>query len=166
MSSRALPPPLCRLAILLGVALCLATGIARADVATIGDMTACNQEAREGSRNRSASRPRRTRLTRRLLAWSVTARRALRQRRRPSRNRRILRSTGCMSRGQPTPRIGRRTVCACDRGDSSERLLRGAGARTISDVGRRTSRVSPRARSGSPGEKAASHRARPPLRAY
>jgi len=55
MSSRALPQPRCRLAILLGVALCLATGIARADVATIGDMTACNQQAREGSPNRSAS---------------------------------------------------------------------------------------------------------------
>jgi hypothetical protein len=55
MSSRALPRPLCRLAVLFGVALCLASGIARADVPTIGDMTACNQEAREGSRNRSAS---------------------------------------------------------------------------------------------------------------
>jgi len=55
MSSRALPRPLCRRAVLFGVALCLASGIARADVPTIGDMTACNQEAREGSRNRSAS---------------------------------------------------------------------------------------------------------------
>ena len=44
-----------RIVILLGVALHLAAGIARADVPTIADMTACNQEAREGPRNRSTS---------------------------------------------------------------------------------------------------------------
>ncbi len=42
-------------ATVLGVALCLAAGIAHADVPTVGDMTACNQEARVGSRNSSAS---------------------------------------------------------------------------------------------------------------
>src|SRR4029453_1845045 len=42
-------------ATLLGVAFYLSSGVAGADVPTIGDMTACNQEAREGSRNRSAS---------------------------------------------------------------------------------------------------------------
>jgi hypothetical protein len=36
----------------------------------------------------------------------------------PSRSRRVLRSTGWMPTGQPTPRIERRTVCACERGDS------------------------------------------------
>lgn len=46
---------LLRIVILLGVALHLASGIAHADVPTIGDMTACNQEAREGPRNRSTS---------------------------------------------------------------------------------------------------------------
>lgn len=55
MSARALPRPMCGVAALLGMALCLAPGIARADVPTIDDMTACNQQAREGSRNRSAS---------------------------------------------------------------------------------------------------------------
>ena len=43
------------IAIILGVALHLASVIAHADVPTIGDMSACNQEAREGYRNRSAS---------------------------------------------------------------------------------------------------------------
>lgn len=42
-------------ATLLSVTLCLAAGIAHADVPTVGDMTACNQEARVGSRDRSAS---------------------------------------------------------------------------------------------------------------
>jgi len=55
MSSRALPRPKCGVAALLGVALCLASGIARADVPTVDDMTACNQQAREGVRSRSAS---------------------------------------------------------------------------------------------------------------
>jgi len=55
MSSRALLGPTRGVAILLGVALYLAPGIAHADVPTVGDMTACNQEARDGSRQRSAS---------------------------------------------------------------------------------------------------------------
>jgi hypothetical protein len=42
-------------ATLLGVAFYLLSGVAGADVPTSGDMAACNQEAREGSRDRSAS---------------------------------------------------------------------------------------------------------------
>jgi hypothetical protein len=55
MNTRLLRRPARGVASLLGVALCLASGIARADVPTIGDMIACNQEAREGSRSRYAS---------------------------------------------------------------------------------------------------------------
>lgn len=55
MISRALLRPTRRVAIVLGVALHLGAVIVHADVPTIADMTACNQEAREGSRDRSAS---------------------------------------------------------------------------------------------------------------
>jgi hypothetical protein len=55
MISRALLRPR-RVAIVLGMALHLGSAIiVQADVPTIADMTACNQEAREGSRDRSAS---------------------------------------------------------------------------------------------------------------
>ena len=55
MISRALLRPTRRVAIILGMALHLGSVIVHADVPTIGDMTACNQEAREGFRDRSAS---------------------------------------------------------------------------------------------------------------
>ncbi|PYN26930.1 MAG: hypothetical protein DMD76_09020 [Candidatus Rokuibacteriota bacterium] len=55
MISRALLWPMRRVAIVLGVALHLGSVIVHADVPTIADMTACNQEAREESRDRSAS---------------------------------------------------------------------------------------------------------------
>jgi hypothetical protein len=55
MISRALLWPTGRVAIVLGVALHLGSVIVHADVPTIADMTACNQEAREESRDRSAS---------------------------------------------------------------------------------------------------------------
>jgi hypothetical protein len=55
MISRALLWPMRRVAILLGVALHLGAIIVHADVPTVADMTACNQEAREESRDRSAS---------------------------------------------------------------------------------------------------------------
>ena len=55
MISRALLRPTRRVAVVLGVALHLSSVIVHADVPTIADMTACNQEAREGSRDRSAS---------------------------------------------------------------------------------------------------------------
>ena len=55
MSARALLGPTRGVAILLGVALYLTPGIAHADVPTVGDMTACNQEARDGSQQRSTS---------------------------------------------------------------------------------------------------------------
>jgi hypothetical protein len=55
MIVRALLQPARRVAIVLGVALHLGPVIVHADVPTIADMTACNQEAREGSRDRSAS---------------------------------------------------------------------------------------------------------------
>jgi hypothetical protein len=55
MISRALLRPTRRVAIALGVTLHLGSVIVHADVPTIADMTACNQEAREGSRDRSAS---------------------------------------------------------------------------------------------------------------
>ncbi len=55
MISRALLRPMRRVAIVLGVALHLGAVIAHADVPTIADMTACNQEAREGFRDRSTS---------------------------------------------------------------------------------------------------------------
>ena len=52
MISRALSG---RVAIVLGVALHLGSVAVHADVPTMADMTACNQEAREGSRDRSTS---------------------------------------------------------------------------------------------------------------
>jgi hypothetical protein len=55
MISRALLRPTRRVAIVLGVALHLGSAIVHADVPTTVDMTACNQEAREESRDRSAS---------------------------------------------------------------------------------------------------------------
>ena len=55
MISRALPWPMRCVAIVLGVSLHLSAAIVHADVPTIADMTACNQEAREESRDRSAS---------------------------------------------------------------------------------------------------------------
>lgn len=55
MNSHALLSPTWRVGTLLGVTLCLASGVTHADVPTIADMTACNQEAREGFRSRSAS---------------------------------------------------------------------------------------------------------------
>jgi len=58
-------------------------------------------------------------LTRRPLAGSVLAQRPFQGRQEPSRSRRIRRSTGWMPTGQPTPRIGQRTVCACEKRDSS-----------------------------------------------
>jgi len=56
---------------------------------------------------------------RRRLAGSVPAQRPFQARQEPPRSRRIHRSTGWMPRGPPTPRIERRTGCACERGDSS-----------------------------------------------
>ena len=53
--SRALLRPIRRVVIVLGVALHLGSATAHADVPTIVDMTACNQEARKESRDRSAS---------------------------------------------------------------------------------------------------------------
>jgi hypothetical protein len=44
-----------RVVIVLGVALHVGSVIVHADVPTIADMTVCNQEAREESRDRSAS---------------------------------------------------------------------------------------------------------------
>jgi hypothetical protein len=55
MISHALLWPMRRVAIVLGVALPLSSGIVHADVPTIADMTACNQEAQKESRDRSAS---------------------------------------------------------------------------------------------------------------
>ena len=55
MISRALLRPTRHVALVLGVALHLGSVTAHADVPTIADMTACNQEAQEGSRDRSAS---------------------------------------------------------------------------------------------------------------
>ena len=55
MKSREVLRPTRRIAIVLGVALQLGSVIVHADVPTIADMTACNQEAGEGSRDRSAS---------------------------------------------------------------------------------------------------------------
>jgi hypothetical protein len=55
MISRALLGPMRRIVIVLGVALHVGSVIVHADVPTIVDMTACNQEAREESRGRSAS---------------------------------------------------------------------------------------------------------------
>lgn len=55
MISRALPQPIWRVAIVLGVALHLGAVIVHADVPTTADMTACNQEARQESRDHSAS---------------------------------------------------------------------------------------------------------------
>ena len=55
MISRALSRPTRRVAIVLGVAFHLGSVIVHADVPTITDMTVCNQEAQEGSRDRSAS---------------------------------------------------------------------------------------------------------------
>lgn len=55
MISRALPWPIWRVAIGLGVAIHLGAVIVHADVPTTADMTACNQEARQESRDGSAS---------------------------------------------------------------------------------------------------------------
>jgi hypothetical protein len=55
MIARALLGPMRRVVIVLGVALHLGSVIVHADVPTIADMTACNQEAQEESRARSAS---------------------------------------------------------------------------------------------------------------
>jgi hypothetical protein len=53
--ARALLRPMRRVAIVLGVALHAGAVVVHADVPTFADMTACNQEAREESRGRSAS---------------------------------------------------------------------------------------------------------------
>ena len=55
MILRALLQPTRRVALVLGVALHLGAVIVHADVPTIADMTACNQDAQEGSRGRTAS---------------------------------------------------------------------------------------------------------------
>ncbi len=55
MISRALLPPTRRVVIVLGVVLHLSSVAGRADVPSSVDMTTCNQEAREESRDRSAS---------------------------------------------------------------------------------------------------------------
>lgn len=55
MIARALLRPTRRVAVVLGVALHLGSVIVHADVPTSADMTACNQEAQEGSPDRSAS---------------------------------------------------------------------------------------------------------------
>lgn len=55
MISRALLRPTRRVAVVLGVALHLGSAIVHADVPTSADMAACNQEAQEGSPDRSAS---------------------------------------------------------------------------------------------------------------
>jgi hypothetical protein len=55
MIARALRWPLRGVAIVLGVSLHLGAGIVHADVPTTVDMTTCNQEAREDTRDRSAS---------------------------------------------------------------------------------------------------------------
>ena len=55
MISRGLLRPTRRVAIVLGMALHLGSAIVHADVPTTFDMTACNQEAREEFRDRSAS---------------------------------------------------------------------------------------------------------------
>ena len=72
---------------------------------------------------------------RKPLDGGVTAHRSCRERRGRSRSQRILRSTGWMPTGQPTPRIERRTGCACARGDSSaERAGRSVDWRARSRV--------------------------------
>jgi len=55
MISRALQRPTRRIVIVLGVALHLGSATVHADVPSTVDMTTCNHEAREGSRDRSAS---------------------------------------------------------------------------------------------------------------
>jgi hypothetical protein len=55
MISRALLRPTRLIALVFGVALHLTSVMAHADVPTVADMTACNQEAQEGFRDRSAS---------------------------------------------------------------------------------------------------------------
>ena len=55
MISHALLRPMRHVALVFGVALHLTSVMAHADVPTIADMTACNQEAQEGFRDRSAS---------------------------------------------------------------------------------------------------------------
>lgn len=55
MIAHALLRPMRRVALVLGVALHLTVVMAHADVPTVADMTACNQEAQEGFRDRSAS---------------------------------------------------------------------------------------------------------------
>jgi hypothetical protein len=72
---------------------------------------------------------------RKPLDGGVTAHRSCRERQGWSRSRRILRSTGWMPTGQPTPRIERRTGCACARGDfSAERAGRSVDSRARSLV--------------------------------
>ena len=55
MISHALLRPMRHVALVFGVALHLTAVMAHADVPTVADMTACNQEAQEGFRDRSAS---------------------------------------------------------------------------------------------------------------
>ena len=81
-------------------------------------------------------RPPRTRLRRKPpFAGGATAQRSYQERQGQSCSRRIRRSTGWMPTGQPAPRTERRTVCACERGDSgAERAGRSAASRAPSVV--------------------------------